>query len=272
MKTKEEQLRESPADVQGIIPFTLNGILVCHVIVAFVAISTYPFWLWSQFAMIGFWVALGTGQIWLRLLLVVVVLFFAVGCFVPWPMVDSGFFSALFSTIGFTTLFAGLGVIVLGQVPGWTLLRVQFRFWELIVGTAALGVAFLFLREAGGFDAVLSWQWKFINYVLLHACLLGLGTAAIGMSLMAQPGLPRTFVRSVAALLTVVIPFVDYVACQSLRIEWFEFSDRLYFYWTNLAIVWITMLLYQGAINVGERMIFEINCDEREIHDPPQAS
>ncbi|QDU73130.1 hypothetical protein Pan97_00970 [Bremerella volcania] len=270
MKMKEEQLRESPVEVR-VIPITLGSMLFYHVILASFAIGYYPFWLWSQFAMVGFWLALGEGKIWLRLLLVVVGLYIVAGCIIPMPVVDGGYFSAIFATIGFTTLFAGLGVIALGQNPKWTFLRVQFRFWELIIGTASLGVAFFVLREVGDFDAIQSWRWKFIYYILLHASLLGLGTAAVGMSLMAQPGLPRQVVRCVAALLTVVIPFVDYVACESLRIRLFDFSDRLYFYWTNLAIVWITVLIYQDAINSGERMIFEVNCDEQETQEPPHA-
>lgn len=268
MKTQEEDLSASRTDAQDIIPFTVNGILVCHMIVAFVAINTYPFWLWSQLAMVGFWLALGRGKIWLRLFLVLVGLFLVAGFALPWPLADSGYFSAIFSTFGFTTLFAGLGVIVLGQNPRWTYLRIQFRFWELIVGTASLGVAFLVLREVGGFDTIQSWRWKYIYYILLHASLLGLGTAAIGMALMTQPGLPRTVVRGIAALITVVIPFADYVLCEALKIKLFDFSDRIYFYFTNLTIVWVTVMLYQGAINSGERMIFETNVDESSSEDP----
>ncbi|MEW4565385.1 hypothetical protein AB1K70_22860 [Bremerella sp. JC770] len=270
MKTKEEQLRESPADVQEVALINSVGILICQAALTLWAMNFYPQCLWSQVAMVGFWLALGKGNIWWRLL------WFTVGMFVL-GLLDPGiltrnYASGLLFTVAFAGLFAGIGVIALGQNAGWTKLRIQFRFWELIVGTAILGVAFLIVKNGGDFDGIPRYQWKTIYYVLIHSSLMGLGTATVGLSLLARPGLPTVVVLGVAALVTVLIPCIDYLACESLEIELFDAGLRLNFYVSNMAVVWMTVLLYRHAVRSGDPMIFETNCDERESDGPLDAS
>lgn len=260
-------MREPNAEDRLNIYLSGKVILLCHVLLAIAAISFYPFLLWSQVAIAGFWLALGKGSIWRRLFWVAVELY-ALGVFFPFYYVRNEFFSALLWTIAFTCIFAGIGIIVLGQNPQWTKLRVQFRFWELLAGTASLGFAFIFVKHQGEFDRIPYANWRDIYYVFIHSSLIGLGTAAIGMILMTQPGLPKIVVLCVAVLLTVLIPFIDYLACQSLRIELFDAETRIYFYLSNLAIVWITVLLYQNAIRSGDPMIFETSESEPSIEEP----
>lgn len=260
MKTKETQLRETLAEARILPSFSLNGILLCHVIASIVALFTYPFWIWSQLAMVGFWLALGKGRIWWRILWIALGYLF-VGLSLP-QLVPNGIMSALLWNIAFAGLFTGVGVMDLGQNPSWTLLTIRFRFWELLVGVACLGFAYFVVESVGNFEIVPPHQWPRIYFTLIHTSLLGLGTAAIGMTLIARPGFPRRVVRNAAMLCTILIPWIDYVVCEALTIELFDVGQRVYFYLTNLAIVWLTVLLYQDAVTSGERMIFETNFDE----------
>lgn len=270
MKPKESPTFESPSVTRVLPSFSLNGILLCHILATIVALFTYPFWIWSQLAMVGFWLALGRGMIWWRLLWIALG-FLLVGISFR-QLASNGIMSALLWNIAFAGLFTGVGAMVLGQNAGWTLLPVRFRFWELLVGAACLGFAYFVVESVGNFEMVPSHQWQRIYFTLIHTSLLGLGTAAIGMTLMARPGLPRRVVRYIALLCTLSIPWIDYVACELLTIELFDVGQRVYFYLTNLAIVWVTVLLYQDAVNSGERMIFETNCDQEGAEESDDAS
>lgn len=271
MKPKEEHLQESQTEVQVGSPFTLKGILICHAFLTIVAFFTNPLWLWSQVAMASFWLALGKGPIWSRLLWLASG-GFILAIFMAGPFVPSEALPSVLWTVVFTCLFTGIGIILLGQIPRWTLLFVQFLFWEMIVGTACLGFGFFVVNELVDITYMPRSLWETIYYILINSSLLGLGTAAIGITLMARPGRPRTFVRCAALLLTILIPCIDYLAYETLQFERFKIEDRVSFYLMNLAIVWVTVLLYQDAVNSGERMIFETNCDQEEAEGSNDAS
>ncbi|PQO37097.1 hypothetical protein C5Y96_08030 [Blastopirellula marina] len=266
MKTKENPIREPDTNVQAGPRFKLKWILVGHAFLAIVAFFIYPLLLWSQVAMASFWLALGKGPIWSRLLWMVSA-GFILGILMVNPSTPSVAIPSLLWTVVFTCLFAGIGVVVLGQIPQWALLRVQFRFWELLVGMACLGFGFFVVDLLGNLDATPRALWKVMYYILISSGLLGLGTAAIGMILLARPGLPRKVVQGIALLITILIPSFDYLACETLQYYPDRTEDRVQFYLTNLAIVWTTVLLYLDALNSGEQMIFETNVDESTMEE-----
>ncbi len=269
MQTKETPASQTQAENEMVAVVGLGGIAFGNAVLMIVWFNAYHTGLWSQAAMLGFWLALGKGTIWRRLLWIMIG-FFVLGPFLLGPFQPTRFVSAVLFTIAFAALFAGVGVVMIGQNARWTKLRVQFRFWELIVGTAVLGVAFMIVKHAGDFDGLAPSHWKSIYYILLRASLIGLGTAAIGMILMAQRGLPYLVVGAVAAVMTITIPYVDYLVCDWLDIDLFSAGSRVVSYLSNFVVVWMTVLLYQNAVNAGDAMIFETN-DKASAREQQQS-
>jgi len=223
--------------------------------------------------------ALGRGSIWKRLGKLALALFLVVVFFLPvlsvvFPPIipfDPSLPASILWTIAFAIFFSGLGAVLLGQNPNWSRLTIQFRIWEMFVGTAAIGVAFVVVKFRLDAASLSPSNWKSIYFIFVHTSLLGLAAAAIGITLLAQPGRPAMVLRWIAVLITLAVPFLSYIADVILRLYLFPNAAMTLFYWANLAIVWLVVWVYQVTLEKGDQYIFEVD-DPLQNEEPTRSS
>ncbi|WP_146118593.1 hypothetical protein [Blastopirellula marina] len=245
---------EHPAvDVPEQANFTIAMLVTTHAVVYFFAISKFPFVLWGQVAILGFWTLAGRGSIWGRLALAIIL---TNGIVLTHPEVMGG--SILYSlncTLLFSAIFSGIAVLIISHMKDCRIAPVRFRLWEIVVGTAALGGSFYWNAYGLDWRTALDWHREEIRFFFVATILLGFATAVITAPTLLRRGVAYWIVTACGYAMLIVVPLADDVACRSFAIKMIPSDERVIGYVINLAVILVTVSLYERIIAFGREPI-----------------
>ena len=267
--------RDNRGDSSERPPLSLSLVTV-HGVLWLIGIFGMPVMALAQAGVLGVWLAWGRGSIWGRLAFTVVGwLLLSVSFVTP---VDKGriLVSMAITTIFAATASSGLGAVLVAQIPDGSRMPVRFRFWELVVGVAALGGAFALVGDRFDVSSMGHWQREGVVVALTIGLSMGTASGLIGLPLLLRWGAMRHLVNCVAWVMILVIPLVanHFLAPRSVGSR--DILAVYLFYLMNLGLVAISLHNMEEQLRLADEddqtPLSGSDSDvprEREPFDPP---